>query len=154
MKNTLEYKILKHLSDNDNGNFIEISSLHDNRKLLENRVRELKQSDLLNWYPSTGLGKTKLPIKCSIRPEGNKWLYDLDLTTDNKPVTNHNYNNVSQVNQSSGNIDLKSPIKQKIIHNKEITPPKRSKLEILSWIAGIIGGCFALYEFILKQFIG
>lgn len=62
----------------------------------------------------------------------------------------HNYHNVTQVNQSSEKIDLKSPIKQKIVHKTDKAPSKKSWVEILAWIIGIIAGLVAIYEFVIK----
>jgi len=46
MKDTLEYKILKYLKENDNGDFLDVNSFIEDRKLLENKLRSLsKESD-------------------------------------------------------------------------------------------------------------
>lgn len=61
--------------------------------------------------------------------------------------------NIGQVNQSSKKMDLKSPITKSIVHNTAKEPKKKSWIEILAWIIGIIAGLVAIYEFILKKFI-
>ena len=41
MKKSLEYKILKHLRDNDNGDFIDLRGFIDDRNKLESKLRSL-----------------------------------------------------------------------------------------------------------------
>lgn len=43
MKNTLEYKILKYLSKNDNGKYLNIEHLENNKNLLKNKIDNLLQ---------------------------------------------------------------------------------------------------------------
>lgn len=43
MKDTLEYKILKYLSENDNGEYFDLSFIENNGKLLKSKITELKQ---------------------------------------------------------------------------------------------------------------
>ena len=72
----------------------------------------------------------------------------------NEPINNnvtHNYNNVSQVNHSSGNIELKSPIEQNINNQKPNNPIKTSNLQKLYWVIGILVALTILYEFVIKK---
>ncbi|MBE7641393.1 hypothetical protein GUB10_13720 [Salegentibacter sp. BLCTC] len=57
---------------------------------------------------------------------------------------------IGQVNQSSEKMDLKRPITQKTVHKSVEGSKKKSWVEILAWIIGIIAGLVAIYEFILK----
>mgnify|MGYP003671928752 CR=1 FL=1 len=68
-------------------------------------------------------------------------------------LSKFNYHNVSQVNQSSGNIDLKSPIEQKINNHKPNNPSKISTLQKLYWVIGILVALTILYEFVIKKLI-
>ena len=43
MKDTLEYKILKYLYENDNGEYLDISFIENNSKLLNSKITELKK---------------------------------------------------------------------------------------------------------------
>lgn len=43
MKETLEYKILKYLSENDNGEYFDVSFIESNCKLLNSKINELKK---------------------------------------------------------------------------------------------------------------
>lgn len=43
MKDTLEYKILKHLKDNDNGGFVDMRFFIEDRKRLETKLRSLSK---------------------------------------------------------------------------------------------------------------
>ena len=59
-------------------------------------------------------------------------------------------NNSAPITQLSES-ELNNP-KQHITTNiQEISPPKRSALEIVSWIVGIIIGLIGIYEFLLKK---
>jgi hypothetical protein len=49
MKETLEYKILKYLSDNDNGEYIDVSELSYDKKLLRNKLRDLSKDQLIKY---------------------------------------------------------------------------------------------------------
>jgi hypothetical protein len=80
-----------------------------------------------------------------------KWLDGQN--TDSNIVNDFSGSTIGQVNQSSGKMDLKSPIKQKTVHNTANEPKKKSWVEILAWIIGIIAGLVAIYEFIIKNLI-
>lgn len=43
MRETLEYKILKYLSENDNGEYFDVSFIESNCKLLNSKINELKK---------------------------------------------------------------------------------------------------------------
>ena len=74
-----------------------------------------------------------------------------DLTTN---ITNDfSGSTIGQVNQSSEKMDLKSPITQKTVHKTAKEPKKKSWIEILAWVIGIIAGLVAIYEFIIKNLI-
>ncbi|MCX2679255.1 hypothetical protein OOZ15_04810 [Galbibacter sp. EGI 63066] len=61
-------------------------------------------------------------------------------------ITNNFTNsNVGQFNQSTEKVDSKNNIKQ------GVNTKKRSILEIITWIIGIIAGSIAIYEFFIKQ---
>lgn len=45
MKHTLEYKILKHLSENDNGKFLDIAEIESNIDLLKSVISDLKKGN-------------------------------------------------------------------------------------------------------------
>jgi len=67
----------------------------------------------------------------------------------NMIITIHG-NNSAPITQLSES-ELNNP-KQHITTNiQEISPPKRSALEIVSWIVGIIIGLIGIYEFLLKK---
>ncbi|MBQ4915454.1 hypothetical protein J8L85_13450 [Maribacter sp. MMG018] len=58
---------------------------------------------------------------------------------------------IGQVNQSSEKMDLKSPITQKTVHKTAKETKKKSWVEILAWLIGIIAGLVAIYEFIITN---
>ena len=53
MKDTLEYKILRFLKDNDNGDFINVTNLIEDRKLLESKLQSLakKPEKYISYIP-------------------------------------------------------------------------------------------------------
>lgn len=101
INNTPEYKILKYLSENDNGKFIDISTLFENKSLIKQRAAELKKQDFIAIKPTTrisitGMSNYTAKTYCKIKPLRNKFLFDID-SQNNNPITN-NFNN-SQVGQ-------------------------------------------------------
>lgn len=75
---------------------------------------------------------------------------DLSENENNKSdfINDFSGANIGQVNQSSEKMDLKSPVTQKIVHKTAKEPKKKSWIEILAWIIGILAGLVAIYEFI------
>lgn len=115
MTETLEYKILKYLSENDNGIYIDISFLSENKNLMLEKVRELKKLEYLTFYPTTRLASS-VPSptpKCKIQLAGKKFLSEIELKNDN--VINHfNNSTIGQFNQSDELSVLKTEMKQMI----------------------------------------
>lgn len=117
-------------------------------------LSKLYRIEVLSKTPkgSYKVGNSKLLSKFIELKDFKKLVEYIENESTNQNIT-HNYNNVSQVNHSSGNIDLKSPIRQKIVNKTEIIPNKKSWLEILSWVIGSIIGLIGIYEFIIKRFL-
>lgn len=49
MKNTLEFKILKYLSENDSGQYIDVSDLSEDKVLLKSRLLRLRKEKLISF---------------------------------------------------------------------------------------------------------
>mgnify|MGYP003625564205 CR=1 FL=1 len=140
MKEKLEYKILKYLSNNENGEFLDISHLSENNKLLKDKISDFKKREFLKTrlYPpnvstSGGLvvSASIKPPKCLITSQGNEYLLKIEKDFNIGKVENKtiNYNlkdsNVGQINQDSessnndskieiNTYDTKKPIKKTI----------------------------------------
>lgn len=137
------------------------------KKVLNDMVERKWLTKIEERNGKFALGMPHLPLldlKYGIDLEGIEYLESLGLIEDKfkvKKIVEPNINNkisisdstIGQVNQSSEKIDLKSPITQKIVHKMDNTPRKKSWIEIVSWIIGIIAGLVAIYEFIIKRFI-
>lgn len=86
--------------------------------------------------------------------EFESWHKFLDWYDGQNTVKNISYNflgsTIGQVNQSSGKMELNSSITQEIANKTAKEPKKKSWIEILTWIIGIIAGLAAIYEFIIK----
>ncbi|HCE55610.1 MAG TPA: hypothetical protein DER05_11710 [Lutibacter sp.] len=87
MKNTLEYKILKYLSDNNNGRFINVSEIKINTDFLKSAIKDLKERNLIETekYPGTpwkggaiGMTPSEKPEKCKIKLSGIEYLDNLE----------------------------------------------------------------------------
>ena len=87
MKHTLEYKILKFLSDKNNGRFIDIAEIEKDTDFLKSVISDLKSRELTltEKYPSapwTGefIGNTPSykPEKCKIKSKGLEYLDALE----------------------------------------------------------------------------
>ena len=89
MKETLEYKILKYLSQNSKGNFIDISEIEPDTDLLKSVIADLKSRGLIltESYPGTpwkgnfiGISPSEKPDKCNILLSGHEYLFNLNKT--------------------------------------------------------------------------
>lgn len=87
MKKSLEYKILKHLSEIKNGKFIDISEVENNSELLRSVIKDLNKRELIETepYPETpwdlpgwvGSTPSEKLEKCKILFSGEQYLESL-----------------------------------------------------------------------------
>jgi hypothetical protein len=90
MKDTLEYKILKYLSENSKGNFIDISNIEPDTTFLKSVIKDLKNRKLIDtelYSPSVSsesnfvmLNASPKPEKCKILLFGHEYLFNLNKT--------------------------------------------------------------------------
>ncbi|AUS06833.1 hypothetical protein [Pseudotamlana carrageenivorans] len=89
MKHTLEYKILKHLSENNNGRFMDVSEIESDFDFLKSVISDLKKRELIltEPYPSSpmvgdwiGVVPSDKPEKCKIKLSGIEYLDSLEKT--------------------------------------------------------------------------
>jgi hypothetical protein len=143
MKDHLEYKILKHLSENDNGEPVDISNLETNKKLLKKKLLELKKEKLISYGSGINLSfgddsNVKIEfIRAKITFKGIEYLNKIE--SDNRNITN-NFNNstIGQLNQDSEFFESPNNIKTKAAPSNN--PVIKSRLNtILSnpWFIGI-----------------
>jgi hypothetical protein len=87
MKHTLEYKILKFLSDKNNGRFIDIAEIDFDADFLKSVISDLKDRELIltEQYIGTpwegdfiGMTTSDKPEKCKIRTKGLEYLDALE----------------------------------------------------------------------------
>ncbi|RKS95657.1 hypothetical protein BC952_1354 [Flavobacterium limicola] len=117
MKDTLEYKILKYLSENNNGEPVDVSRLETNTKKLKQKLIELEKEKLISYGSGIdlrfgdGTGVKVDFIRAKINFKGIEYLNKID--SDNRNITN-NFNNstIGQLNQSDELSVLKTEIKQ------------------------------------------
>ncbi len=151
MQKTLEYKILKHLSENDNGKPIDVSSLSENNSLLKQKLSELKSSNYIYYKSSTSVRVSNkppriLPVpKCKIKLEGSKFLFEISKLQD-KSTTNNIYDSQigqfvqdSELSNKDVNIDINKYDKQKPI-KKTIIARFLSLISENKLISGLILG--------------
>ena len=109
MKNTLEYKILKYLFENNNGNPIEVSQLHSDKESLKKSLSNLKKDKLIN-----AKAKNNENIIAKIEFKGIKYLNEIE----NKNITNiFSESTIGQFNQDSN-------LTNSTITNSTIANPK------------------------------
>lgn len=114
-----------------------------NNKLIENHVLAFEN--------------LQRPIKANITFKGKTYFKE-HFMDDNRTTNHFNFDKNSGnvlINQPSSSRDnaFESPIIQTINPTTEAKPPKRSWLEIASWVTGIILFIIAIYEFIIKHFL-
>jgi hypothetical protein len=86
MKHTLEYKILKHLSDNNNGRFIDIAEIESDTEFLKSVIADLKNRELILTEKYSGKPMKEFigiipsdkPEKCKIKSKGLEYLDALE----------------------------------------------------------------------------
>ena len=117
MKEKLEYKILKYLSDNEDGSFLDISHLSENSKLLKSKIYDFKQRDFIKTKPypqsvstSGGLiiSSSRKPPKCKITSQGNEYLLKIEKDF-----------NIEKVENNTINYNLENNKNTQIIHESE-----------------------------------
>lgn len=140
IKGSLEYKILKYLEQNDNGEFIDMSNFSSDFKLLKNKLHSLSNSD--NKYISFFSGSDhRLPngtridksseLRAKIEFKGIKYLNELENTK--KSIVNNGI-----LIQDS--LLEKSPIKQNINPAPKNNTEKKSlfmRIFLNPWVVGI-----------------
>ena len=89
IKSSLEYKILKHLKDNENGRPISLDNFHKNENLLRSKISELVKLKYITKVAELSL-ETDFSVKslrCEIRIDGIKYLNEIE--SENKSITNN-----------------------------------------------------------------
>jgi hypothetical protein len=135
MKDTLGYKILKYLSLNDNGEYIDISDLENNKTLLNSKLDSLHKEKLISrngrieLRSGNGTDFKINSIKAKIEFKGIEYLRNVDNSkTDTITTNNFNNSTIGQVihdsdfsnsqntnnkkEQPSVKPDQKSPVKK------------------------------------------
>lgn len=139
MKDKLEYKILKYLSENDNGQYLDIENLIEDKELFKIKLRSLQSEKLILFPqpPDIAGVRVKTIFKAKIEFKGMEYLRKIEK--DNSNITN-NFNNstIGQLNQESNFSE--SPISIKINDIPSKNPEKKSILNKLfsnPWVIGI-----------------
>lgn len=127
MINTLEYKILKYLNDNDTGDLIDVSNLESNISNLKQRLKELKNEKLISYrtgYNMTlgdGSSINEKKLEAKIVFKGKEYLNMLEK--DNKSVVIENYIGGDNYGNQSRNNFSNNPI----INNTTAKPSSEFK---------------------------
>jgi hypothetical protein len=89
MKKTLEYKILRFLSEKNNGRFLDVAEIDLDTEFLKSVLSDLKNRELIltekyfgTPYKGSEVGMTKSdkPEKCKIKLKGLEYLVALEKT--------------------------------------------------------------------------
>ena len=83
MKNSLEYKVLKYLADNDIGEHIDIAHLFENESILRRVLRALRKQDFIDWFTKVGHNGNRNKEMSLLTFSGLKYLESLKP----KPLT-------------------------------------------------------------------
>ncbi|KGL59032.1 hypothetical protein [Polaribacter sp. Hel1_85] len=131
MKGTLEYKILKHLSENNNGKLIDISEIEENKEQLKSVIKDLKEREFIETEPYppnvkindgwVSAGDSEKPEKCKIKFLGIEYLdnlersiIELNLAESNIKANNLN-KNIAKKNEKNEKFNKFSTISNIII---------------------------------------
>ncbi len=108
MKNSLEYKILKFLSEKDNGTFIDVSLLSENKIFLKSKLVELRSNGHIKtnfgeYNLSFGDGegiKNEINFSAKITLVGNRFLNEIEQNKHTSIVNDFSGSTIGQLNQS------------------------------------------------------
>ena len=146
MKDSLEYKILKYLSENDNGKYINVSNITDDKLILKSKIKNLTKESLIdskNTHLQINVGNIntyngiQIPI-CKIQLKGIEYLSNIDKKNESNITNNFNNSTIGQLNQDSNFSESPISIKINDIPNKK--PEIKSRLKKLfsnPWVIGI-----------------
>ena len=157
MKDTLEYKILKYLQENDNGQYIDVSNLHFDKILLRSKLNGLSKENLISYAPSIDIrfgegNNFKVEqIKAKIEFKGIEYLNKLE--TENKIIMNSfNNSTIGQFNQSDDLSVLKTEIKQ-TTHPKAKEKQQNAIISFISkfWWQILIPSSIVLFGILVER---
>jgi|TARA_R110002072_G_scaffold298877_1_gene473480 hypothetical protein len=148
MKGGTEHKILRFLKDNDNGDFINVTNLIEDRKLLESKLQSLakepeKYISVLFPIFFFGVGihkKENNELKAKIEINGIILLDQIE--NGDKNTTENIFNGNFNGNFIQDSLLDKSPIKNKVNEQPSIKPEQKSlvkKIFSSSWTLLFVG---------------
>ena len=114
MKDSLEYKILKYLSENDNGEFIDVSFLNENPKTVQSKIKDLKNNELIEFRKYILEDGYSRRFDCKIVLKGKEYIDKIDNAKINDSKNYFRGANIVQLNQADDLSVLKTKIKQTI----------------------------------------
>lgn len=166
IEDTIKYFDLV-ISDIDSPSLFWISDILDDDKYSEIKSNEkyigltrhsIIEFGINNGYfnPSirkggTGSSLTSLGLKLKKFGKGHE-AFEKYLEDKSKPQTNNiNFIGGNNYGVQSSNSDFIKPTIQNKVNKTANEPSKKSPIEMLSWIIGIIVGLILIYEFIVKS---
>jgi hypothetical protein len=142
-------KVLKHETKEERDKFF---SVVDNVKLFAKNNDLIEKHGTGDFFKLTKNGKQLKKI--GSYSEYLKYIEKKELDNNGLNINIENLiNGDNNGIQSSGNIELKSPFKQKIVNKIAKEPSKKPWIEITSWVIGSIVGLIAIYEFVIKKLL-
>jgi hypothetical protein len=140
MKGSTEYKILRFLKDNDNGDFINITNLIEDRKLLESKLQSLAKEPekfisviFPVFFFGVGLSnKENNELKAKIEINGIILLDKIE--NGDKNITNNGI--YIETNENKGTQSFEKTEYKKINNKQEINPNEKKSIwsKIISFL--------------------
>ena len=125
MENTLEHKILKYLSKNDNGKYVDISDLSTDKTLLKSKLIELRSLKYIQTnfgqYSVNGI-RSDINFLAKITSPGIIFLNDLD----NKKSIGNDFSNATIGTYIQDSRLEKSPITNNVKAKPKSKPEQKS----------------------------
>lgn len=115
---------MKYLSEKDSGDFINVSAVSENKKLLKSKLIELRS----NGYVKTNFGeynlmfgdgkqvKSEINLLSKITLKGNSLLYDMEKNTVSNTTNDFSGSTIGQLNQAESLKIEQTDIIQKTSH--------------------------------------
>ena len=137
MKDTLEYKILKYLSENDKNSFVSLDDFIEDKDILRLKLKSLIKDGLID-IKRIRTGEYSTKAEYMINGNGSIYLNTLENNGDKNITNNFNNSTISQLNQDSKFFEIPNKIKTKAAPSNN--PVIKSRLITIlsnSWFVGI-----------------
>ena len=158
MTESLEYRILKHLQENDNGEYLDISFLSENTILLHSKIKDLSNNQFLDFRKIL-IDEYNRRFDCKIRLKGKDYLLKMQVKNEKGTIIKNDFrgSTIGQFNQESDFLQSTNNIETNSNPNKKVKSSLKTFL-YNPWILLISGIAIEeitlgrIYKYIISLF--